>query len=69
MPAQAWGKWVNAYNHVKPGDKVYKHGRLLGVASGVYTRCSATSSGRVNLENMWISGDVTRRPYGWELKS
>ncbi len=72
MPIQAWTdpntwQWVNAYNHVKAGDKVYKNRRLLGVASGWYTRCTATSPGSVQLENMWISGPVAKRPYGWEL--
>jgi hypothetical protein len=72
MLPEAWTdphtwEWVNAYNHVKPGDKVYKNGKLLGVASGVYTRCTATSPGSVQLENMWISGSVAKRPYGWEL--
>jgi hypothetical protein len=64
---QTW-KWVNAYNNVKPGDTVYKNGVLLGVASGTYARCTATSPGSVELENMWVSGDVTKRPYGWECK-
>ena len=73
MSVQAWTdsktwQWVNAYNNVQKGDKVYKDGKLLGVASGWYTRCTATSPGSVELENMWISGDVTERPYGWELK-
>ena len=68
MAPQAWCEWVNAYHHVKPGDKVYKHGTLLGVASGVYARCTADSPGRVHLNNLWISGQVTKRPYGWELK-
>jgi hypothetical protein len=72
MLPEAWTdphtwEWVNAYNHVKPGDKVYKNGKLLGVAFGVYTRCTATSPGSVQLENMWISGSVAKRPYGWEL--
>ena len=74
MSPQAWTdpqtwEWVNAYNNIKPGDKVYKNGRLLGVASGTYARATATSPGSVYLENMWISGPVTKRPYGWELKS
>jgi hypothetical protein len=71
MVLQAWAEpvWVNAYNNVKPGDKVYKLGELLGVASGVYTRCTATSPGSVHLDNMWINGPVIKIASGWELKS
>lgn len=68
MAPQAWPEWVNAYNSVKPGDKVYKNGELLGVASGVYARCTATSPGRVCLTHVWISGLVTKKSYGWECK-
>ena len=68
---EAWGyAWVNAYNNVKKGDKVYKDGKLLGVASGWYARCTATSPGRVQLENVWVCGQVTKKYCGgWELKS
>jgi len=54
MPLQAWAEWVNAYNFIKPGDNVYEDGKLLGVASGFYTRCTATSPASVELGNIWI---------------
>jgi len=33
---------------------VYEDGKLLGVASGFYTRCTATSPASVELGNIWI---------------
>ena len=50
MSPIAWAEFVNAYNNVKPGDKVFKNDRLLGVAFGTYARCTATSPGSVQLE-------------------
>lgn len=77
MSPIAWAEWVNAYNNVKTGDKIFKNGRLLGVASGTYARCTATSPGSVQLEyrrdhrceNRWVSGQVSKIPDGWELKN
>ena len=65
----AWAEWVNAYHNVKKGDKVYKDGELLGVASGYTSRCTAHTPGSVQLENIWISGQVTKKTYGWELRA
>ena len=69
MVKQAWSEWVNAYNHIKTGDKIYKNGVLLGVASGSYLRPTQKSPGRVQLENFtFISGQVRKTPTGWEME-
>ena len=70
MVQEAWKEWLNAYNHVKKGEKVYKNGMLLGVASGCYLRPTATSAGSVHLGKFkFISGQVCRTPKGWEMKN
>lgn len=70
MVKQAWVElWVNAYNHVKPGDKIYKNGVLLGVASGSYSRPTHKTPGSVFLKNfISISGQVRKTPTGWEME-
>lgn len=70
MPRIAWARQLfNAYNHVKKNEKVYDNNeKLIGVADGVYARCTATSPGTVFLsEKKSVSGTVEKFRDGWKV--
>ena len=54
----------NAYHNIKGDDVIVNlQGEIIGKATKLRSRCTATSPGSVHLlndkkENIWISGDV-----------
>lgn len=66
----AWGeednsaKVKNAYHNIKENDVIINlQGQIIGTATHMKARCTATSPGSVHLlndekENIWVTGDV-----------
>jgi hypothetical protein len=70
MIKTAWGEEdnsadvKNAYYNIKENDVIINlQGQIIGIATDIKARCTATSPGSVHLyndekENIWVSGDV-----------
>ena len=66
----AWGEEdnsanvKNAYHNIKENDVIINlQGQIIGIATHMKARCTATSPGSVHLlndekENIWVTGDV-----------
>lgn len=54
----------NAYHNIKENDVIINlQGQIIGIATHMKARCTATSPGSVHLyndekENIWVAGDV-----------